>query len=110
MPRYRPNLTTPLLVLLVLAGGWSSSALAFDDFEGVYASGDIKITWRAGGRSGNEFLSSRCPDRKFRHRTQPGDAHAGKDYTIKSDFGFTKLVVSGSNHCLPQGTYKRAGP
>jgi hypothetical protein len=110
MSRHRPNLTTPLLAVLILAGGWSSRALAFDDFEGVYVSGDIKITWRVGGRSGTEFLSSLCPDKKFRHRTQPGDAHAGKDYTIKSDFGFTKLVVSGSNHCLPQGTYKRAGP
>jgi hypothetical protein len=110
MPRHHPNLATPLLAVLILAGGWSSSALAFDDFEGVYASDGTRITWRVGGHSGTEFLSSLCPGKKFRHRTQPGDAHAGKDYTIKSDFGFNKLVVSGSNHCLPAGTYKRAGP
>jgi hypothetical protein len=110
MTRHRLSLKTPLLAAIVLASGWSSSALAFDDFEGTYVNGNTTITWRAGGRSGNEFLSSRCPDKKFRHRTQPGDAHAGKDYTIKSDFGFTKLVVTGSSKCLPRGTYKREGP
>ena len=110
MSQHRLSLKTPLLAAMVLASGWSSSALAFDDFEGTYVSGDTTITWRAGGRSGNEFLSSRCPDKKFRHRTQPGDAHAGKDYTVKSDFGFTKLVVTGSSQCLPRGTYKREGP
>jgi hypothetical protein len=99
-----------LLAALLISAGWSSGALAFDDFEGSYVSGDTTITWRAGGHSGNEFLSSRCPDKKFRHRTKPGDAHTGKDYTVTSDFGFTKLVVTGSSKCLPRGTYKRAGP
>ena len=99
----------PLIAVLVIAGAWSSSARV-DDFEGTYVNGDITLTWRAGGHSGNEFLSSRCPGRKFRHRTQPGDAHNGKDYTVRSDFGFTKLVVTGSSPCLPRGTYRRAGP
>lgn len=106
----RSTLNKPLLAALLLASGWSSSAFAFDDFEGTYQNGDITITWRAGGRSGNEFLSSLCPDRKFRHRTQPGSTHKGKDYAVTSDFGFTKLVVSGSSKCLPPGTYQRAGP
>lgn len=110
MTHHRSSSKKLLLAVMVIASGWSSSALAFDDFEGTYLNGDTTITWRAGGRSGNEFLSSRCPDKKFRHRTEPGDAHKGKDYTVQSDFGFTKLVVTGSSKCLPKGTYKRAGP
>ncbi|MDM0027410.1 hypothetical protein [Variovorax saccharolyticus] len=109
MSRHRPTSKAPLLAALILASAWSPSALAFDDFEGSYVNGDTTITWRAGGRSGNEFLSSRCPGKKFRHRTQPGDAHKGKDYTVQSDFGFTKLVVTGSSKCLPRGTYQREG-
>lgn len=110
MSQHRLSLKKPLLAAMVLASGWSSSALAFDDFEGTYVSGDTTITWRAGGRSGNEFLSSRCPGRKFRHRTQPGDAHSGMDYTVKSDFEFKKLVITGTNKCLPRGTYERHEP
>ncbi|WP_286531126.1 hypothetical protein [Variovorax sp. J31P179] len=110
MSTYRLRRKMPILAAMVLAGGWSSCAVAFDDFEGTYVNGSTTITWRAGGHSGNEFLSSRCPGKKFSHRTQPGDAHKGKDYTVRSDFGFTKLVVTGSSPCLPRGTYRRAGP
>ena len=109
MSRHHPTSKVPLLAALILASAWSPGALAFDDFEGSYVNGDTTITWRVGGRSGNEFLSSRCPGKKFRHRTQPGDAHKGKDYTVQSDFGFTKLVVTGSSKCLPRGTYQREG-
>lgn len=85
----------------------SFGAAAFDDFEGKYANGNIAIEWRAGGHLGNEFMSSVCPDQKFRPRTHESHSRAGKDYTIKSDFQFKKLEVTGTNKCLPKGTYQR---
>lgn len=96
-----------ILGSIVLAAA-STGTLANDDFEGTYASGNTKIEWRVGGRLGNEFVSSLCPDKKFRPRTHASHSHAGKDYTIKSDFQFTELKVTGASKCLPPGTYKRA--
>lgn len=101
-------------VLAILLCATSFGALAFDDFEGTYASGPVSIEWRAGGRLGNEFVSSLCPDKKFRPRTHASHSKKGKDkgkdYTIESDFQFTKLEVTGASKCLPKGTYQRVGP
>lgn len=94
-------------VLAVILCATSFGALAFEDFEGKYVNGDVTIEWRAGGKLGNEFVSSLCPDKKFRPRTHASHSHAGKDYAIKSDFKFAKLDVTGANKCLPKGTYQR---
>ncbi|MDM0109825.1 hypothetical protein QTH97_33250 [Variovorax sp. J22R24] len=94
-------------ILAVVLCGASSGALAFDDFEGKYVNGAVTIEWRAGGRLGNEFVSSLCPDKKFRPRARPSHSHTGKDYAIKSDFEFSRLDVTGANKCLPKGTYQR---
>jgi hypothetical protein len=94
------------LASILLAAG-PVGALAEDDFEGTYANGSTRIEWRAGGRLGNEFVSSLCPDKKFRPRSHESHSHAGKDYAIKSDFKYTELKVTGSSKCLPKGTYKR---
>lgn len=100
---------TPLsriLVSILVAAG-PTGALAENDFEGTYANGNVKIEWRAGGRLGNEFVSSLCPDKKFRPRSHESHSHAGKDYAIKSDFKYNELKVTGSSKCLPKGTYER---
>jgi hypothetical protein len=83
------------------------SALAFDDFEGRYTNGPVTIEWQAGGRLGNEFVSSLCPSKKFRPRVHADHSRKGKDYAIKSDFSFSKLDITGANKCLPEGSYKR---
>jgi len=91
----------------ILLAATSTGLWANDDFEGTYASGSTTIEWRVGGRLGNEFVSSLCPDKKFRPRSHASHSHSGKDYAIKSDFQFTELKVTGSSKCLPKGTYKR---
>lgn len=91
----------------ILMAAASTSALAEDDFEGTYAKGSTSIEWRAGGRMGNEFVSSLCPDKKFRPRSHESHKHAGKDYAIKSDFKYNELTITGDSKCLPKGTYKR---
>jgi hypothetical protein len=95
------------LLLAVALCATSFGALAFNDFEGGYTDGKVTIQWRAGGKLGNEFESSLCPGNKFRPRVHASHTHKGKDYTIESDFQFAKLDVSGSNKCLPKGTYQR---
>ncbi|MGJ7509611.1 hypothetical protein [Variovorax sp. GT1P44] len=106
MTRHHRTCFAQFLASIVLATG-PVAALAEDDFEGTYVNGNTRIEWRAGGRLGNEFVSSLCPDKKFHPRTHASHSHAGKDYTIKSDFQFNELKVTGASKCLPKGTYTR---
>jgi hypothetical protein len=82
---------------------------ADDPLEGTYTNGTITITRSFGARGRDEFTSSACPDLVLLAKSpeaKSGEAEMAP-YEVKAE-GDGSFTITGSNRCMPAGTYSRA--
>lgn len=101
-----------IILAIIPLAALAANATAADGeaWEGNYVNGKVTISWEVGARGRSEFVSSACANKPFSPRKNNDGKFIGerKEYTITSDGGYTRLIVTGKSACLPEGVYNRA--
>lgn len=80
-----------------------------DTWEGVFSNGTVTIERSFGSRGRDEFTSSACPNFSLPERAltvKPGEPEMAP-YEVQSALDGSSLTITGSNQCMPAGTYAR---
>jgi hypothetical protein len=81
----------------------------YGTWEGVFSNGTVTIERSSGARGRDEFTSSACPNFSLPERSltaKPGEPEMAP-YEVQSALDGSSLTITGSNQCMPAGTYAR---